>query len=733
MVGEDKQKLLVDAAQWRQIVDAAIDTAIISTDREGRVTSWNEGAERILGWSEEEMLGQTMERLFPADGHTRLAQEMDDAAEHGRGGGTEDWRVRKDGSRFWAIGEMTPIRNDRGELVGFTKIVRNRTAHRLAEEAVHEERRVLEVLNRVGFRLAQEGDLKSLVQRVTDAGVELTRAEFGAFFYNVTGDDGKSYTLYTLSGALLEDFSRFPMPRNTEVFAPTFEGREIVRSDDITQDPRYARNAPFRGMPKGHLPVRSYLAVPVVARNGVVLGGLFFGHASPGIFNDRSERGLAALATETAIAIDNTRLSESREREIAERTRAQEALRNLNADLERQVTERTEELRSKDEALRQAQKMEAVGQLTGGVAHDFNNLIQIIIANIELIQRKFPLQSGQVSRYLNHAMGGAQRAAALTQRLLAFSRRQALSPRTVDVNLLVSGMSELIHRSLGEMISIETVRGVGVWSVEADANQLEAAILNLAVNARDSMVNGGRLTIETANAHIDDVYAAANLEVTPGQYVVISISDTGVGMDAETATRAFEPFFTTKPVGQGTGLGLSQVYGFVKQSGGHIKIYSEVGQGTTVKIYLPRLMQDADVPEPQDSPVPEGDRKETILVVEDDESVRVVSVEALRELGYNVLNVADGPSALRIVERDQRIDLLFTDVVLPGGMSGAAVAAAVRERRPDIKVLFTTGYARNAIIHQGRLDKGVHLITKPYTFAQLAEKVRNVLDGLGGE
>jgi PAS domain S-box-containing protein len=723
---------VISGSEWRQIVNSATDTAIISTDPQGRVTSWNEGARRIFGWTEAEMTGESLERIFTEEDRARslIALEMRDAAHHGRGGGEEGWRLRKDGSRFWASGELTPIRSGHGEIVGFVKILRDRTAQRQAEEAIREERWALEILNRAGSALASETDVHRLVQIVTDAGVELTGAEFGAFFYNVLDGAGERYTLYTLSGAPMEAFSKFPMPRNTDVFAPTFNGEGIVRSDDITKDPRYGRNAPRNGMPEGHLPVRSYLAVPVISRTGEVTGGLFFGHAQPGVFTERSERLLVGLAGEAAVAIDNSRLSEQSQREINERKRAEEALRQLNATLEQQVAERTEQLRQNEEALRQSQKMEAVGQLTGGVAHDFNNLLQIIIGNLETLQRNLPAGSGRLQRAATHAMNGARRAASLTQRLLAFSRRQPLDPKATNVNILVSGMSELLHRTLGETVSVETVRGAGLWQVEVDPHELEAAILNLAVNARDAMPEGGRLTIETANTHIDEAYAATHAEVLPGQYAVISVSDTGSGMDAKTMAQAFEPFFTTKPVGKGTGLGLSQVYGFVKQSGGHVKLYSEVGQGTTVKIYLPRLVDgDMDKGIEDNAPLPEGQTEETILVVEDDDDVRTYSVEILRELGYRVLEAHDGPSALRLLERQPLVHLLFTDVVLPGGMTGAQIAAQARELRPDIKVLFTTGYARNAIIHHGRLDKGVHLITKPFSYADLAAKVRDVLDG----
>jgi PAS domain S-box-containing protein len=726
--GAESPRSTITAAQWRQIVNGATDTAVISTDERGRVTGWNTGATRILGWSESEMLGQSLSHIFPDDQQEFLRQEIEDATAHGIGGGEEGWRVRKDGSRFWAVGELSPIREDEA-IVGFVKILRDRTNQRQTEEILREERRALEVLNRAGSALAAQTDLERLVQIVTDAGVELSGAEFGAFFYNITNQAGESYMLYTLSGAPLEAFSKFPMPRNTEVFAPTFNGEGIVRSDDITKDPRYGKNAPRKGMPEGHLPVRSYLAVPVMSRTGEVLGGLFFGHAKPGMFSERSERGLSGLAAEAAVAIDNANLSQAMRREIAERKRTQEALTELNATLERQVVERTEQLRRNEETLRQSQKMEAVGQLTGGVAHDFNNLLQVIIGNLETLQRNLPTDSPRLQRAMRHAMNGAQRAAALTQRLLAFSRRQPLDPRPIDINALVNGLSDMVHRTLGETIAVETVLGAGLWRVEVDPNELEAAILNLAVNARDAMPEGGRLTLETGNAHIDEAYAAAHAEVLAGQYVLISVTDTGAGMNPQTVAQAFEPFFTTKPVGKGTGLGLSQVYGFVKQSSGHVKIYSEPGQGTTVKLYLPRLAGDAGPESELDEPLnPEAGQEETLLVVEDDDDVRAYSVDSLRELGYRVLEARDGPSALRLLDQEFRVDLLFTDVVLPNGMTGAQLAAQAKTIRPSLKVLFTTGYARNAIVHHGRLDSGVHLIVKPFSFNDLAAKVRDVLD-----
>jgi len=612
--------------------------------------------------------------------------------------------------------------------------------------ALQEETQALELLNRVGMTIAAEFDLEKAVQVVTDAATELSGAAFGAFFYNVVDAAGEAYTLYTLCGAPREAFAGFPMPRNTEVFGPTFRGEGILRSDDITADPRFGRNAPYRGMPEGHLPVRSYLAAPVTSSSGEVLGGLFFGHPETGVFDERAERLIAGIAVQAAIAVDKARIYRSAQQEIERRRRSEEALRESEQLLERKVEERTAELSEAnerlraeagereraEEALRQAQKMESIGQLTGGVAHDFNNLLTVIVGNLESMQRNLRAarpDPATLQRSTDQAMRGAQRAASLTQRLLAFSRQQPLDPKPTDINRLVTGMSDLLRRSIDERIAIETVLSGGLWVVHVDPNQLEVALLNLAVNGRDAMPDGGRLTVETANAHLDDAYAAAQAEVVPGQYVLIAITDSGTGMDRATVERAFEPFFTTKEVGQGTGLGLSQVYGFVKQSGGHVKIYSEVGHGTSVKIYLPRLHAQARIAEPE--PVvraPRAVQSETLLVVEDDDDVRAYTTGILRELGYGVIEAPNGRAGLRALEQHPEIVLLFTDVGLPDGMNGRQLADRARQLRSDLKVLFTTGYARNAIVHDGRLDPGVQLITKPFTYTALANKLRDILD-----
>jgi nitrogen-specific signal transduction histidine kinase/CheY-like chemotaxis protein len=390
--------------------------------------------------------------------------------------------------------------------------------------------------------------------------------------------------------------------------------------------------------------------------------------------------------------------------------------------------------------LRHAQKMEAIGQLTGGVAHDFNNLLTIISGNIEIAQRSLNFWSeasrDRMTRAIANAASGAQRATTLTQRLLAFARRQPLDPRSINVNQLIGGMSEFFRRTLGENIDLKIVDGAGLWQVEVDPSQMEAAILNLVVNAKDAMSDAvtdetggkGKLTIETGSAFIDESYSQHNADIAVGHYVQISVSDTGTGMSREVQAKAFDPFFTTKEPGQGTGLGLSQVYGFVKQSGGHVKIYSEPGEGTTIKIYLPRADVVSSAVKESEQPVVGGLGSETILVVEDEADVRAYLVETLRDLNYRVREAAEGAAALALLEAEPfRIDLLLTDIVMPG-MNGRQLADALNRRQPELKVLFITGYSRNAVVHQGRLDAGVSLLQKPLTQAMLAAKIRELLD-----
>jgi signal transduction histidine kinase len=388
--------------------------------------------------------------------------------------------------------------------------------------------------------------------------------------------------------------------------------------------------------------------------------------------------------------------------------------------------------REAEDMLRHSQKMDAIGQLTGGVAHDFNNLLTIISGNLELADRSLrawgETSRERLTRAIANAASGAQRAAMLTQRLLAFARRQPLDPRVTNVNQLIGGMADFFRRSLGENIELEIAGDAGLWQVEVDPSQMEAAILNLVVNAKDAMAGKGKLTIETHNTYLDESYSQRNASVPVGEYVQISVSDTGGGMSREVQEKAFDPFFTTKQPGQGTGLGLSQVYGFVKQSGGHVKIQSEVGEGTTMNVYLPRANAAAVAEEVDGGHVVGARGSESILVVEDEADVRSYLVETLRDLNYRVREAADGAAALALYDSDPfRVDLLLTDIVMPG-MNGRQLAREMQSRLSKLKVLFITGYSGDAIVHQGRLDPGVSMLQKPLTQVMLAAKIRDLLD-----
>jgi len=723
-----EDELRESEARFRAMADSA-PSPVWVTNEQG-IEFANQALADFTGLSVEQLRGDAWMRLAHPDDLPIVAERRTRAWQTKEPYDFEARFRRHDGEWRWLRASCKP-RQSPGAFLGYVGMAVDVTESRRAEEELRAESRMLGTINRVGAALAGELDLERLVQMVTDAGVELTGAQFGAFFYNVLNQAGESYMLYTISGVDRAAFDKFPMPRNTAVFAPTFTGAAVVRSDDITQDPRYGLSDTHQGMPKEHLPVCSYLAVPVISRSGEVIGGLFFGHSDQARFTERHEQLLVGIAGQAAVAIDNARLFESAQREIAERRRAEEAVRELNVSLETRIAAAMAERERAEEALRQAQKMEAVGQLTGGIAHDFNNLLTVISGNLDLAARRIGTEGDpRLLRAIASASVGADRAATLTQRLLAFSRRQPLAPKAIDPNALLAGMSDLLHRTLGETIEVETRLAAGLWRIEADPHQLESAILNLAVNARDAMPDGGRLVIETAAARLGPGKAAAGDEVAPGNYVLISVSDSGVGMSEEMVQRAVEPFFTTKEVGKGTGLGLSMVYGFVRQSGGHLRIQSEEGRGTSVHIYLPRLIGASPDEEQVEAAVPpRGAEEETVLVCEDDDDVRAYTVELLGELGYHVLEAHDGAATLRLIEQPgRRVDLLFTDVVLPGGMSGAELARRARELRPDLKVLFTTGYARDAIVHEGRLDPGIELVAKPFSFGDLATRIRDVLD-----
>jgi len=373
--------------------------------------------------------------------------------------------------------------------------------------------------------------------------------------------------------------------------------------------------------------------------------------------------------------------------------------------------------------------MEAIGQLTGGLAHDFNNLLGGVSGGLELLERR--LSEGRFSgleRYIIGAQDSARRAAALTQRLLAFSRRQTLDPKSTNVNQLISGMEELIRRTVGPSVEVEVVGAGGIWPTRVDRSQLESALLNLCINARDAMPDGGRITIETANKWLDE-RAAKERELPPGQYVSLCVTDTGTGMAPDVIAQAFDPFFTTKPIGQGTGLGLSMIHGFVRQSGGQVRIYSEFGKGTTMCLYLPRFIGQAEEVEKDEMlTITDSVGGATVLVIDDEPTIRMLMVEVLEEAGYIVVDAGDGVAGLKILQSDIRIDLLITDIGLPGGMSGRQLAEAARARRPDLKVLFITGFAENAAVGHGHLDPGMQMMTKPFVMAALANKAAEMVE-----
>ncbi len=640
----------VDGSAYEQLVQSVIDYAIYILDPEGRIASWNAGAERIKGYLSEEIIGEHFSRFYITEerdaGLPQRALQI--AKEKGRYS-AEGWRIRKDGARFWASVVIDPIWQD-GVLVGFAKIARDVTESREAAlAAIEVERR---------FRV--------LVQGVTDYAIYMLTSDGIVSNWNTGAQRIKGYTEAEIVG---QHFSNFYTPEDVAEKTP-WSALETARREG-----RYHAEG-WRQRKDGS---RFWASVVIDA-----------------IRDDAGDLiGFAKVTRD---------LTERREAELR--------------------------LASSQEQLFQAQKMEAVGQLTGGLAHDFNNLLAGIIGSLELLRTR--LAQGRINdleRYITAGLGAASRAAALTHRLLAFSRRQTLQPVAVDANKLIAGLEDLVRRTVGPAIVVEAVATVGLWPCFCDPNQLENAILNLCINARDAMPDGGRLTIETANAWLDDV-TAKERDMPQGQYVALCVTDTGIGMPPDVAARAFDPFFTTKPIGMGTGLGLSMIYGFAQQSGGQTRIYSELGKGTTVKIYLPRHFEgeatERVVSEPVD--VQRTQDGETVLVVDDESLVRMLICDTLAELGYRTMEANDAVSGLKVLQSEVRIDLVVSDVGLPGGMNGRQMIDAARGSRPDLKVLFITGYAQNAAIGNGHLEPGMHVLTKPFAMEKLAARVKAIIE-----
>jgi signal transduction histidine kinase/CheY-like chemotaxis protein len=535
-------------------------------------------------------------------------------------------------------------------------------------------------------------------------------------FYRVLGEKIEFGAVWS-SGRIRLLRGHLPIDSLGDGYVNLARAGKVIVTEDCASDP--ARDATTFS----RLNAVAALTIPV-ERDMAWTGGLFIHQAETRQWSPAE----IVLAGEVAeLTWDAVERANALSQLNADLARGAAALDRATVDLKDEVANRL----SAEDQVRQLQKMEAVGQLTGGIAHDFNNMLAVIIGGLNLIQARLARGDTDVSKYVIGALDGAKRAASLTQRLLAFSRQQPLAPEALDINRLISGMADILNRTLGDAVAVETVLGAGLWSVWADAGQLESSLINLTVNARDAMPEGGRLTIETSNAYADSAYAREN-DVAEGQYVVIAVTDTGSGMTPAVKARAFEPFYTTKGLGKGTGLGLSQVFGFIKQSRGAIKIYSEPGHGTTVKLYLPRFYGEADPPiirqlseltaRPQSSSL-----REIVLVVEDEERMRNFVVDALQELGYTVLQAANGKEALDILRAGQQVSLLFTDIVMPG-MTGRELADQVKTFRQDLPVLYTTGFTRNAVVHNGVLDPGTNFLAKPFSLDQLAAAVRRVLD-----
>jgi PAS domain S-box-containing protein len=643
---DDEQHDDIESVWLRSLVARVSEYAIFRLTERGEVASWNPGAGRIKGYEADEIIGRHFSTFYTEEDRRNGVPEagLEAARAHGQYE-TEGWRVRKDGTRFWASVLITALVAEDGRFLGFGKIVRDTTDKRLAYEAVMESER--------RFRL--------LVQGVTDYSIFMLSPEGYVTNWNLGAARIKGYEAGEIVGS---HFRRFYTPEDA------------------------AEGLPERGLSTAATEGRFETEGWRIRKDG----SRFWANVV-----------IDAIRDEQGKLIGFAKIT----RDVTERKTAHEALENARA------------------ALLQSQKMEALGKLTGGVAHDFNNVLQVLRGNLELLEGRHGRDVWTRQR-LDKAIEAVEHGANLASQLLAFGRRQALQPIVVNLAVMLKSMDDLLRRALGELVDVETVIAGGLWNTLVDPNHLENVVLNLAINARDAMPEGGKLTLELSNAMLDDHYSALAADVREGQYVLLAITDTGTGMPADVLERAFEPFFTTKPEGQGTGLGLSMAYGFIKQSGGHIRIYSEPAHGTTVKIYLPRSMESAAECERIERVTLTGG-SETILVVEDDRRVQVTVIETLKQLGYTVLKAGDAQSALAIVQSGAHIDLLFTDVVMPGTMRSTELAKLATRALPDLKVLYTSGYTQNAIVHGGRLDPGIHLLSKPYSREQLASKIRRLL------
>ena len=641
--------------------------AFIAVSPVGAVVAWNEAAALLFEVTAEAAIGRDVESVFPPE----MREELDELLVLGRRGqaftGREVAFSSPTGQR-WAELSLAPVRDDEGHVATLSVTVRDVTARHQIERQLRDSesryRNLTETLPQLVWTCSPEGACTYLSRQWVDyTGIPEAEQLGMAWVDQVIHPEDRDRTVEHWLGAVS---GRHP-----------YDIEYRIRGGDGCYRWFKTRGTPIR-----------------------------------------DDRGAIKEWFGTCTDIEEI---------VAARDTLARSAEQLESRVATEVARRTET----EEALRQAQKMEAVGQLTGGIAHDFNNLLQGIVGSLDLIQKRIGQgRAHDLERLIGGAMASANRAAALTHRLLAFSRRQPLDPKPVKANPLVSSMEDLLRRTLGEQVELQLVLASDLWLTLCDAHQLESAILNLAINARDAMPDGGKLIIETANTHLDTEYARQMEGAGPGQYVCISVTDTGTGMPAEIVARAFDPFFTTKPIGQGTGLGLSMIYGFARQSEGLANIYSEPGEGTCVKLYLPRYRGEARPVEESaaiDTELLFAPANETVLVIEDEAVVRNLVLEVLNDLGYQTLDAGDGPSGLAILNSTARIDLLITDIGLPGGLNGRQVADAARVKRSDLKVLMMTGYAENAALAKGVLEPGMSMITKPFAMETLASRIRSIL------
>ena len=678
-----KQQLSHTETYNRLVLDSAIDYGVITADASGRITDWSEGATLIFGWTKQEMLGKSLHQIFTPEDRANGVPEREIGGAVSQGRADDDrWHLRADGQRFMASGVMMPMLQG-GNLVGVVKILRDVTSRIEAEE------RSQLYAQQVQVQFQEIADSIPQMVWISD--------ELGNDVYF----NNKWLEFSGLSSAQLEGHAWQALIPELTRQRVSHDRAEAIQNQTSWEDTFQM---------KGNDGQDSWFlcrALPIRNESGVIVRW---------------------FSTCTDVNAMHKRSSQLEQDSVDLRADAQVRSIELSATQGALKTSQKGQTAAEDQ-VRQLQKMEAVGQLTGGIAHDFNNMLTIVIGGLNLLKVRLERGERNVEHFIELALEGTTRATQLTHRLLAFSRQQALSPEPVDLNRLVTGMSDMLQRTLGSNIKLEFVRHAGLWPIFADFSSLEQALLNLCVNARDAMNDGGRITVETGNVYMDDNYADQE-QMQPGEYVMVAVNDTGSGIPPEVLARVFEPYFTTKGVGRGTGLGLAQVYGFAKQSLGHIKLYSELNFGTAAKLYLPRYLGDEQPSERlivEENQVPRAAASECVLVVEDDPKVRVISLELLKELGYQVIEAESGKAALQLLAEHPEITLLFTDVVMPE-MTGRQLVDEVGQSQPNLPVLYTTGYTRNAIVHNGVLDRGVALLPKPFTLRELALKVRQVLD-----